>query len=42
MEKGYHKIEVLYFEDYMGQVLDVGISSIGIPEQNIPAEMLSH
>lgn len=42
LEKGYHKIEVLYFEDYMGQVLDVGISSIGIPEQNIPAEMLSH
>ncbi len=33
LEKGFHKINLRYFEDYMGQVLEVGFSSISTPEQ---------
>lgn len=40
LEKGFHKIEVLYFEDYMGQILDVGVSSIFFNESSIPADWL--
>lgn len=40
LEAGFHKIEVLYFEDYMGEKLNVGISSISIPEGNIPNAFL--
>ncbi|MDO5607279.1 MAG: metallophosphoesterase [Capnocytophaga sp.] len=40
LEKGFHKIEVLYFEDYMGEVLDVGVSGIRFPESHIPDEWL--
>lgn len=40
LEAGFHKIEVLYFEDYMGEKLNVGMSSIFIPEGNIPATFL--
>lgn len=40
LEKGFHKIEVLYFEKYMGQELSVGVTSKSIPEQEIPAEFL--
>lgn len=42
LEKGFHKIELLYFEDYMGQKLQVGFSSIGIPEQEITGKYLYH
>lgn len=42
LEKGFHSIEILYFEDYMGQVLDVGISSVNMAEQPLNAEMLYH
>jgi len=27
LEKGFHKIKVIYFEDYMGQVMQIGIES---------------
>lgn len=37
LEKGFHKLELLYFEDYMGQILDVGFSGIAIPEQHLDA-----
>lgn len=37
LEKGFHKIEILYFEDYMGQILDVGISGISLEEQSLDA-----
>lgn len=35
LEKGYHKIEILYFEDYMGQTLECGFSSEKIAEQSL-------
>lgn len=40
LEKGFHKIELLYFEDYMGQKLRVGFSSIEIPEQELTKKYL--
>ncbi len=40
LEAGFHKIKVLYFETYMGQKLIVGISSVLIPETEIPGNML--
>ncbi len=40
LEKGFHKIELLYFEDYMGQVLKVGMASVDILENEIPDEIL--
>ena len=42
LEKGFHKFELLYFEDYMGQTLDVGVSSINMAESTLPAALLSH
>ena len=40
LEKGFHKIEVLYFENAKGQVLEVGISSPYFPEMVIPESWL--
>lgn len=40
LEAGYHELTVLYFEDYMGESLEVGISSKHIKEMALPAEML--
>lgn len=40
LEKGFHKIELLYFENYMGEELSVGISSKSIRETKIPDKML--
>lgn len=40
LEKGFHKIEVLYFENVKGQVLEVGVSSLHFPEMVIPADWL--
>ena len=40
LEKGFHEMQVLYFENYMGEVLEVGISSRNLPEMIIPNEML--
>ncbi len=40
LEKGFHKLEVRYFEDYMGQVLQVGMLGIEIPRGTIPNEIL--
>lgn len=40
LEKGFHKMQVLYFEDYMGEKLDVGMSSIHINEGAIPNDLL--
>lgn len=42
LEKGFHKIELLYFESYMGQSLRVGFSSINIPEQELSKKYLYH
>lgn len=42
LEKGTHQLQLLYFEDYMGQVLQVGVSSINFPEQALPAGWMSH
>lgn len=39
LEKGFHKIEVLYFEDYMGQTLEIGFSSINTPEKILDEEL---
>lgn len=40
LQKGYHYYKIEYFDDYMGEVLEVGISSINIKEQVLPKEML--
>lgn len=40
LEKGFHKLKLLYFEDYMGQELSVGIASIALPKGKIPDTML--
>lgn len=40
LEKGLHQLKVLYFEDYMGEMLEVGISSRNIRESKIPDEWL--
>ena len=40
LEAGFHEIEVRYLENYMGQALEVGISSRNILEKPIPDSML--
>lgn len=40
LEKGYHPIRVLYFEDYMGEKLEAGISGLKIRETTLPDDML--
>ena len=40
LEPGFHEIEVRYFEDYMGQTLEVGYSARNVIEQSIPSELL--
>jgi len=40
LEAGFHRLRVDYFEDYMGQELEIGIASRRIDEQPIPASML--
>lgn len=40
LEKGYHEIRVIYFEDYMGQALEIGITGKNLPKQVLPDEML--
>lgn len=40
LEEGFHKLEVHYFEDYMGEMLLVGMVGIDIPEGEIPNEIL--
>lgn len=40
LEKGYHKLKLLYFESYMGNELEVGISGISIRETKIPDNLL--
>ena len=40
LEKGFHELRVLYFEDYMGQELEIGFSGRDIPETPIPDCML--
>lgn len=40
LEKGFHELEVKYFEDYMGQELEVGFSSRNIRETVLPDNLL--
>lgn len=40
LEAGFHELKVLYFEDYMGQRLEVGYSSREIPETCLPDSIL--
>ncbi len=40
LEKGYHELKLMYFEDYEGQQLEVGISGLTIRETTIPNDML--
>lgn len=40
LEAGYHDVDLLYFEDYMGQHLEVGMSGKEMPEAIIPASAL--
>ena len=40
LEAGLHPIKLYYFEDYMGQELEVGVSSLEIEEQPVPSSML--
>ncbi len=40
LKKGYHEMKLLYFENYMGEFLEVGISSRQFREDVIPDSML--
>lgn len=40
LEKGFHEIRVIYFEDYMGQALEIGITGKNLPHQVLSDEML--
>lgn len=40
LEKGWHELRLLYFEDYMGEELEVGFSGKNIPEKVLSGEML--
>lgn len=40
LDAGFHDLKVLYFEDYMGQVLEVGFSSKEIRESTLPDHLL--
>ena len=40
LEKGFHEIRVIYFEDYMGQALEIGITGKNLPKQVLPDGML--
>ncbi len=40
LDAGFHELRVLYFEDYMGESLEVGISSRAIRESVLPDDML--
>lgn len=40
LDKGLHKIKVVYFENYMGEFLEVGWSSRSIREETIPDHVL--
>jgi len=40
LDEGFHAFRLLYFEDCMGEILEVGLSSVKIPETILPAEML--
>jgi hypothetical protein len=40
LEAGYHELKFLYFENYMGEFLEVGISGRNIREDAIPDNML--
>jgi hypothetical protein len=40
LDEGFHDLRLLYFEDYMGQTLEVGLSSKHIVETLIPDELL--
>ena len=40
LDKGYHDIRLIYFEDYMGQELRVLVSSKNIKEQVLPSSWL--
>lgn len=40
LAEGFHKLEVKYFESYMGNTLEVGMSSINLPEAPIADDVL--
>ena len=40
LEKGYHRLEVPYFENYGGETIEIGLVGPGIDVENIPASML--
>lgn len=40
LDEGYHRFSLLYFEDYMGNELEAGYSSINIRECKIPDTLL--
>jgi len=40
LKEGFHEMEILYFESYMGEVLEVGYSSRNIREEILPDNIL--
>ncbi|MFW5757279.1 MAG: PA14 domain-containing protein [Bacteroidota bacterium] len=40
LEEGYHSIKILYFEDYMGQKMEAGISGLKVRETKITDDMV--
>lgn len=40
LEKGFHELHLRYFEDYMGEELEIGYSGRNVPETILPDSML--
>jgi hypothetical protein len=40
LQKGFHKIQVMYFQDYKGKMLEIGIKGLSMQEGPIPNSML--
>jgi hypothetical protein len=42
LEAGFHRIMVVYFDNYMEEFLRVGLKGPGVSAENIPSFMLYH
>lgn len=42
LQAGFHPFRLLYFEDYMGQILEAGFSSLNRRESEFETQMFFH
>ena len=40
LEKGFHRLEIQYFENYGGETIEIGLVGPGIDTEQLPASML--